>query len=149
RRLTSKLTVIGGLYDKKKLWELLTVDGTTEGHKEAAKISNAKICAILESARGIKPNDTSETARQGRQLNSYGDLDGLRFIAKAGIEKGGTGPNGDGNFPDKNRVLEVITPDRKSWHKVDQPPPPPSGALVTPPPASNSGQAIQRPQWSK
>src|SRR5262249_50029882 len=53
--LDLELTVIGGPYNKKKLWDLLTVDGVTEGHKEAAKISRTRLCAIIESARGIKP----------------------------------------------------------------------------------------------
>jgi hypothetical protein len=86
--------VIGGPHDKRKLWLLLTLDGTTEGHAKAAEISRIKLCAILECARGIRPNDESKAARQGRHLNSYGDLDGLRFIAKIGIEKGKTKPGG-------------------------------------------------------
>jgi hypothetical protein len=77
----------------------------------------------------------------------------MRFIAKIGIEKGKPRPNGDGAFPDKNRVLEVITPDRKDWHQVDQPTPQPAfargNALPTPPPVSNGGDGIQRPAWSK
>jgi hypothetical protein len=145
------LTVIGGPYNGRKLWLLLTLDGTTEGHAQAKEISRAKLCAIIECARGIRPNDMSETARQARHLNSYGDFDGLRFIAKIGIEKGAARPNGDGAFADKNRVLEIITPDRKEWQKVDQPPPQPTaapGALVTPPPSTGS-ETVQRPVWSK
>ena len=150
--LDLELTVIGGPYDKRKLWDLMTLGGTTDRHAQAMEISRAKLCAILECARGVRPNDTSEAARQARHLNSYGDFDGLRFIAKIGIEKGAAKPNGDGQFPDKNRLLEIITPDRKEWQKIDQPPPQPTaapGALVTPPPSTNSGEVVRRPDWSK
>jgi hypothetical protein len=148
--LDTELTVIGGPYDKRKLWLLLTLDGTAEGHGKAAEISRIKLCAILECARGIRPGDQSETARQGRQANSWGDFDGMRFLAKIGIEKGKA--KGDGSsYSDKNNILEIITPDRKDWQKLDQPPPqatPAPGVLVTSPP-TNSGEAIQRPQWSR
>jgi len=150
--LDLELTVIGGPHDKRKVWDLMTLEGTTSGHAEAIKISRAKLCAIIECARGIRPNDMSETARQARHLNSYGDFDGLRFIARIGIEKGAARSSGDGTFPDKNRLLEVITPDRREWQRVDQPPPQPTaapGALVTPPPSSSSSEIVQRPTWSK
>ena len=35
------------------------------------------------------------------------------FIAKIGIEKGQPKPDGNGTFPDRNKLLEVITPDRR------------------------------------
>jgi hypothetical protein len=150
--LDTELTVIGGPHNGRKLWLLLTLGGTTEGHAKAAEISRIKLCAILECARGIRPGDESETARQGRHADSYGDFNGLRFIAKIGIEKGKAKPDGS-LFPDKNVVLEIITPDRKNWEKVDQPPSQPSspasGVLVTPPPASNGGETVQRPVWSR
>src|SRR5262245_60375900 len=151
-QLDTDLTVIGGPHDKRKLWMLLTLGGTTEGHAKAAEISRIKLCAILESARGIKPGDESEAARQGRHVNSYEDFNGLRFIGKIGIEKGRPKPNGNGDcFPDKNTILEVVTPDRKEWQKVEQAPPPAaaSGALTMQPPSSNgAGETVQRPDWS-
>ena len=39
-----------------------------EGHAEAAEISRSRLRAILESARGIRPDDKSETAKQARQI---------------------------------------------------------------------------------
>jgi hypothetical protein len=151
--LDCEFLVIGGDHDKRKFWDLMTLAGTTSGHATAIEISRAKLRAILESVRGIEPDDTGEAARQGRHINSYGDLDGMRFIVKIGIEKGSQKSNGEGSFPDKNRILEVITPDRKDWHTVEQPPPQPaaasSGALVTPPPSNGGTVVVQRPVWSK
>lgn len=47
--------------------------------------------SILESARGIKPDDGSEAAMNARRVDSYGDFDGLGFVAKIGFEKGMNG----------------------------------------------------------
>src|SRR6266853_869006 len=84
--IDAEFTVVDGAHTKRKLWDRILVDGTTEGHKEAADISRRKIRAMLESARGIRPDDKSDAAAQARRISSYGDLDGLRFIARVGVE---------------------------------------------------------------
>src|SRR5262249_62262211 len=50
--LDLEYTVVDGTYAKRKVFERLTLHGTTEGHDEAARISQSKIRAMLESARG-------------------------------------------------------------------------------------------------
>src|SRR6516164_2422663 len=60
--LDCEFTVTEGQYARRKLWQLFTLRGTTPGHAEAGEISRNTLRAILESARGIKPNDTSEVA---------------------------------------------------------------------------------------
>jgi hypothetical protein len=113
-QLDCEFTVIDGPYAKRKFWTLFTVAGVTAGQKQAADISGGKIRGILESARGIRPDDQSDAAKAARQIGDWGDLDGLRFIARIGVEKGKDG------FKDKN-VLEVaVTPDRTAWKKVEQ-----------------------------
>jgi hypothetical protein len=114
--LDCEFTVTEGPYAKRKFWSLFTVEGSTEGHQKAAEISASRIRAILESVNGIKPDDESDNAKVKRRLNSWGDLDGLRFIAKIGIEKAKEGSG----YKDKNQLVEVITPDRKAWAKVEQ-----------------------------
>src|SRR6266571_4283908 len=76
--LDCELVVGGGDYDKRKFWEWMTVSGTTDGHAQAADISRRKLRAILESARGIKPTDASETAKKAR-VAEYHEFDGIRF----------------------------------------------------------------------
>ena len=68
---------------------------------------------------------------------------------KRGIRKGEAKPDGSGNYPDKNVLLEAITPDHQQWHTVEQQPPfpKPSGGVAAAP-ASGGGQVIQRPDWS-
>ena len=138
--LDCELTVVDGPHVKRKLWELMTVAGTTEGHAKASEISGAKLRAILESARGIRPDDGSDTAREARRVNSYGDFDGLRFIAKIGIEKGKDG------YKDKNRLTEVITPDRQGWKKIEQVTQPIRADTATAEVAST--KPITKPAWA-
>lgn len=112
--LDCEFTVTEGPHAKRKFWSLFTMEGTTEGHQKAADISASRIRAILESAYNVRPDDESDAAKSKRRLNSWGDLDGIRFVAKIGIEKGKDG------YKDKNTLSEVITPDRKQWSRVEQ-----------------------------
>jgi hypothetical protein len=152
--LALEFTVVDGPYARRKFWEYLILEGTTDGHAEAAKISRGVLRTIIESARGIKPDDMSPQAREGRTL-SLPRLDGLTFIAKIGIEKGGAKNDGSGgNWSDKNILLAAITPDRKEWYPVEQPPPfnggGSSGAKAAPPGAAPPSAAppIERPKWA-
>jgi hypothetical protein len=122
--LDCELVVVDGPHAKRKLWERMIVSGTTDGHAKAAEISRGKLRAILESARGIKPSDTSKEARKARTAE-LGDFDGMRFIARIGIEKGKPKNDGSGeNYADRNTIAAIITPDRKDWHAVEQAPRP-------------------------
>jgi hypothetical protein len=112
--LDCELTVVDGPYAKRKFWVLFTLVGTTPNHATAAEISRSRLRAILESAIGIRPDDTSEVAKQARQVTGYQDFDGLRFIGRIGVE-----PARD-NYPAKNILLDAVTPDRKDWHRVEQ-----------------------------
>lgn len=112
--LDCEFTVTEGPHAKRKFWSLFTMEGTTEGHQKAADISASRIRAILESAYNIRPDDESDAAKSKRRIGSWADLDGIRFVAKVGIEKGKDG------YKDKNSLAEVITPDRKQWAKVEQ-----------------------------
>lgn len=148
--LDCEFTVVDGPYAKRKFWTLFTLGGISEGQKKAGDISGSRIRGILESARGIKPDDQSDAAKAARQIDDWGDLDGLRFIAKIGVEKGKDG------FKDKN-VLEVaVTPDRTAWKKVEQTLRQATAVAsigstfgtAPPPPAAQPG-TIQKPGWAR
>jgi hypothetical protein len=133
--LDIEFTVVEGPFTKRKFWGFYVTSGTTDGHEQAADITRRRLRAILESARGIKPTDMSEAAKKAR-LADYEDFDGLRFVGKLGIEKG------TGDYKDKNVLAEVITPDRKEWHAVEQVP------AAKPSPASPA-TPIAKPAWAK
>ena len=144
--LEAEFTVVDGEFSRRKLWERLVLAGTTDGHAKAAEISRGKLRAILESARGVKPDDASEQARAARKAN-LADFNGMRFIARIGIEKGKPRANGDGEYPDRNVLLTVVTPDRKDWHAIEQvvqPPRSPADASAAP----TVPAAIARPAWA-
>ena len=134
--LDCEFVVLDGPFAKRKFWTLFTIAGTTPGHAEAANISAGKLRAMLESARGIKPDDTSDAAKQARRIGSYGDLNGLSFIARIGVEPPQNG------YKAKNRLDHVVTPDETAWHPVTQEP------VATPAKPASSPAKIERPQWA-
>lgn len=142
--LDCEFIVVDGPYAKRKLWQLYTLHGTTAGHTEAGEISRKTLKAILESARGIRPDDTSEAAKKARSVADWNEFNNLRFVARLGVRP----PKGD--YAAKNVVLEIITPDRQVWKKPEQIDPAaasakaPDAAAPTTPPAN----AITRPQWA-
>jgi hypothetical protein len=121
--LDLEFVVVDGPHARRKFWEYLILAGTTDGHGKAADVSRGTLRAIIESARGIRPDDVSPQARQARTVELK-DIDGMTFVAKIGIEKGKARNDGSGeNYPDKNILAAVITPDKKDWHPAEQPPP--------------------------
>jgi hypothetical protein len=141
--LDCEFIVIDTPYAKQKFWTLLTVSGTTEGHAQAAEISRSKLRAILESAHGVRPDDTSEAAKRARQIDSYGDLNGLRFIGRIGVE-----PARD-NYPAKNILLDAVTPDRRDWHPVEQTAKPAVAPTSTFSAVKSEAAPLEKPAWAK
>jgi hypothetical protein len=125
--------VVDGEFAKRKLWQLFTLHGTTPGHAEAGEISRNTLRAILESARGIRPDDKSEAAAAARKVASWDEFDQIRFVARLGVR-----PPKDG-YAAKNTILEIITPERKAWVKPEQ----------IAKPAAPPANAITRPQWGQ
>jgi len=131
--LDLEFTVIDGEFAKRKFWVLFTLNGDTDGHQAAAKISGTKIRAMIESARGIKPDDMSPQAAEARRVKAYGDLDGLRFIGKIGLDRGRDG------YEPKNSLIAAITPDNKSWLPVAQ---------ISTPAAAAKPASFSKPAWA-
>jgi hypothetical protein len=145
--LNVEYTVVNGEHAKRKFFERLTLKGTTPGHQDAQDISRRKLRAILESARGIKSNDKSEEAQAARRTEGWRSFDGLRFIARIGVQPP------QNNYPAKNIINDVITAERREWHKVDQVVVAPNGSGAVAPassqvPATPPTNAIIRPQWA-
>jgi hypothetical protein len=144
--LDCELVVADGPHVKRKFWENMILAGTSDGHAKAAVVSRMRLRTILESARGIRPDDMSPEARAKRTVELK-DFDGMCFIAKIGIEKGRPKNDGSGDYADKNILAAVVTPDKKEWHQVVQMSDPPfdggNAAAAAPVPA-----AITKPGWA-
>jgi hypothetical protein len=136
--LDAEFIVVEGDHVKRKFWENMVVSGTTDGHKEAADITNRRLRAILESAKGIKPEDVSEAAKAARNAE-YIEFDGLRFMCKLGVEPA------RGEYKAKNNIAEVITPGRPEWHAIEQQP---KSAEAKKGGADNTPAPITKPAWA-
>ncbi|KDB03153.1 hypothetical protein U879_13455, partial [Defluviimonas sp. 20V17] len=109
-----------------------------------ANRGRALIRGILESARGIKASDQSESARAARTIRSLGDLNGLDFVAKVGVEKDRNNPDDAG----RNVIKAAIGPEHAQYASVMGAVPP---APQTPPaqsaPAAPSASGA--PFWAR
>jgi len=103
--LNCEFVVTEGKYARRKFWQALVLVGgkkNEKGESMSGNISKATLRAIVESAKGVDPKDTSEDAKAKRVLQSFDDLNGLEFTAKIKIEKGKDG------YPDKNNLGGAI-----------------------------------------
>jgi hypothetical protein len=142
--LDCEFTVIGGQYDRHKIWGWLTVSGKTPGHKEAADIAGQTLRAIFESSYGLRPDDHSEAADKARVIPDWGAFNGLAFMAVIGVKPA------QGGYPAKNFIVEVVTPDQQGWQKVVVPPATAGSAAVPSQPAATAAQqGFTRPEWAK
>jgi hypothetical protein len=157
--LDCEFVVVDGPHVKRKFWDNFLLEGTTPGQKEMALTNRGRLKKILESARGIKNDDTSEQARAAYQA-TLKDFDNLIFIARIVVEKGAAKNDGSGEFwADKNRLGAAIGPDNpKDWHPVEQPLPfngGGAGAAATPPASAPASAApagsapIAPPSWAR
>jgi hypothetical protein len=145
--LDVEFTVVDGNYAKRKFWQNMILSGTTDGHAKAVHISRSVLKAILDSALGLKPDDVSPEARAARTVELK-QFEGMTFIGKIGIEKGGSKSDGSGNYDDKNVLAGVVIRDKKEWRPVEQPPPFNGGGAAVSTPAPASAPPIARPGWA-
>ena len=107
--LDCEFTVIGGKFNKRKVWTLVGLH-SPKGPKWE-QMGRSFIRAALESARGIKPQDMSELALKARQVSGLADLDGLEFVVKIEVEKAEAGSE----YNDKNKINVVIPVTHKDY----------------------------------
>ena len=116
--LDVQFTVVRGQFEGKQLWNNYTVQGS----EMASKISMRTLRAIVESARGIDPNDGSPAATANRRLNDWTDFNGLQFMAKLDAKC----EENKGEWYVNNHIKKVITCDMEEYAIVAQ-----DGELIT------------------
>ncbi|WP_341819751.1 hypothetical protein [Wolbachia endosymbiont (group A) of Brachyopa scutellaris] len=112
--LNAEFTVTEGPYAKRKIFQIIGVKSgkaSIEGEDVWGKSGHSMLRSILESARNIHSNDTSEKAVIARKVNSIADFNGLEFTAKVGIEAD--------RYGEKNKIATVITQEQHQNTELD------------------------------
>ena len=108
--LDGEYTVLAGEYQNRKWFENMVVAGGTVDEKGVSKgwnMTKTRIRAMLDSAQGLDPKDTSDATKMKRVIRGFKDLDGIPFYAKLTVEPGGDRPGG-GKYFDKNVIDRVV-----------------------------------------
>lgn len=140
--LDCEYTVIGGKYNKRKVWSLIGLH-SPKGPKWE-QMGRSFIRAALESARGIKPQDASDTAMKARQISGFQDLDGLEFVVQIDVEQAEAGSE----YGDKNKINNVIPATHKDYAALmSGTAPVQTGTANTQTAPAQSGGGL--PQWAQ
>ncbi|MCC5991729.1 MAG: hypothetical protein JJT99_04315 [Rhodobacteraceae bacterium] len=142
--LNVEAIVLDGPYARRRVYTRIGFKGKNvneRGEDTYANRGRALIRGILESARNIKANDQSETARAARLIRSLGDLSGLDFVAKIGVEKDRDNPDDAG----RNVIKAAIGPDHGQYVVVMGAAPTPSARPNTAPASPQSGNYAAPP----
>ncbi len=138
--LACEFVVTAGPFAKRKMWSnvgLLSRKGPVWG-----QMGRSFIRAVLNSARGVHPQDNSPQATSARRINSFAELDGIEFLARADVEK-------DGKGEDRNVVKIAIEPDHKDYAALASGNRGPSAQLTHAVPAQAAQTAATgKPSWA-
>ena len=108
-----ELTIVGGPYDKRKVWQNIFVDGAKtdqNGFSIAKRIVLETIKKMVDSHFALSMKDVSPEAAQKRgSINGVHMLNGMQICFKVGIEKGNNG------YPDKNKIKTILTQDSQEF----------------------------------
>jgi len=107
--LSCEFVLLSSPYAKRKVWSnvgLHSNKGPTWG-----QMGRSFIKAVLNSSRGIHPDDHSPEALRARQIRGFAELDGVEFAARIGVEKDSKGEL-------RNLIRLVIEPDNKSYSEL-------------------------------
>ena len=102
-----EFTIIGGEFDKRKVWDRLFVDGDkmnpNTNKPVAYEIGMSTLRSMIDSIHGLDPSDQTENAQGLRSLNGIEDINGKEFCMKIGIKKGTNG------YEDSNKLMVALT----------------------------------------
>ena len=106
--------ILEGPYAKRHVYARIGIKGKSvneRGEDTYANLGRSLIRGILESARGVHPNDASDGARAARTIRSLGELNGLIFAARIGVDRDRRDPNAE----PRNVIVAAITPAHKGY----------------------------------
>jgi len=115
--LNTEAVILEGPHARRRIYTRIGFKGKSlneRGEDNYANRGRAMIRGILESARGIKASDASDTAKAARKIRSLGELSGVDLVVKIGIEKDNDKPED----PGRNTLKAAIGPDHSAYLKV-------------------------------
>src|SRR5687767_9531213 len=114
--LDCEFTVIDGHFAKRKFWQTFTVAGgklNDKGQSKGWNISKSTFRAMVDSALGLNPQDTSPAAKQKRVIQALKQLDGIVFAARIMIE-----PASSPQYKDQNKLANVVLPGEPQYAAI-------------------------------
>ena len=145
--LNCEFVVMEGEYARRKMWSLIGLH-SPKG-PEWANMGRTFVKAILNSARGIHPGDSSPAAQNARRISGFSDLEGIEFLGKVDWDK-------DQNGQDKSVIKSAVAPDHKDYAALmgaaRQPSAPSSQASPAPnayAQATGRSPVPGRPSWAQ
>lgn len=115
--LNTEAVVLDGPHARRRIYTRIGVKGkgvNDRGEDVYANRGRALIRGILESARGARSDDQSERARVARTIRGFGDLNGLEFVAKVGIDKDRNNPSDEG----RNVVAAAVAAEHADYARL-------------------------------
>jgi hypothetical protein len=153
--LDAEFTVMGGAYNGRKLWSMLTIAGGKLNEKGESKgwlITKSTLRAMIESATATDPNDMSDAARAKRVFRAFKQLDGIEFYARLGVQPGEPIADKPGQtYPAKNVISHIVTPKDAEYTALrngQEVTAKPRGATTAKPTAAPSAPAWAQPTAS-
>lgn len=107
KQLKLAVSIVSKKHEGRKWQEYYTLDSSKE---KATKITQSRLRALLESARGIMPGDLSPAACAGREIHGPQELWGMECAVKLGVREN------DGKF--YNEIASFVTPDKEEYATV-------------------------------
>lgn len=107
--LNCEYTVVDGPYARRKLWGLIGLH--SEKGPNWANMGRTFIKGILNSAKGLHPDDQSPNAQNARRIGGFADLDGLEFAGRVDWER-------DQYDQFKHVIRGAVTPDHPQYATV-------------------------------
>jgi len=97
--LNTEAVVMEGPFARRRIYTRIGFRGKAAGGPGDDTYGNrgrAMIRGILESARAVRADDQSNAARAARMIRTLGELSGLEFVARIGIERDKDKPDDSG-----------------------------------------------------
>jgi hypothetical protein len=112
--LNTEAVILEGPYARRRIYTRVGIKGRAvneRGEDVYASRGRSLIRGILESARGVRTDDTSDQARAARTIRGFGDLNGLEPLVRVGVDRDRTNPGDEG----RNVIAAALGPDHAEY----------------------------------